>query len=73
MSHRLKKENDDAGIVIIFSGRAEADDVDSISRKTSHSVLGKTFHTFEKVWRFYESKSFRNIHDAREWGQSGKT
>ncbi|HNQ66370.1 MAG TPA: hypothetical protein PK842_08725 [Smithella sp.] len=128
MSHKLKKESDDAGIVITFSGRVEADDVDSIQeqinssegfpqlryqiwdfskaaeinitmdqiqdiamhtalassknpklriaiipRKASHNVLGKTFHTFEKVWGSYESKSFRDIHAAREWGESGKT
>ncbi len=126
MSHKLKKESDDAGIVITFSGRVEADDVDSIQeqinssegfpqlryqiwdfskaaeinisidqiqhfatqaaiasdknpqmriaiipRKTSHNILGKTFHTFEKVWGAYESKSFRDIDAAREWCLSG--
>jgi hypothetical protein len=128
MSHKLKKECDDAVSSFTFSGRVEADDVDSIQeqinsvkgfrscairygifpkrqrsispwirfrispcillwhpakirnfeiasfpRKASHNVLGKTFHTFEKVWGSYESKSFRDIHAAREWGESGKT
>ena len=125
MSHKLKKESDDAGIVITFSGRVEADDVDSIQeqinssegfpqlryqiwdfskaedinisidqiqhfatqtamassenpklriaiipRKTSHNILGKTFHTFEKAWGANESKSFLDIDTAREWCRS---
>ena len=41
-----------------------------IPRKTSHNILGKTFHTFEKVWGAYESKSFRDIDAARAWGIS---
>jgi len=41
-----------------------------IPRKSSHNVLGKTFHTFEKVWGSYESKSFRDVDSAREWGLS---
>lgn len=41
-----------------------------IPRKTSHNILGKTFHTFEKVWGAYESKSFRDVITAREWGKS---
>ena len=43
-----------------------------ISRKNSHNVLGKTFHTFEKVWGACESKSFRDIDTARDWCMSGK-
>ena len=42
-----------------------------IPRKTSHNILGKTFHTFEKVWGAYESKSFRDIDAARAWCLSG--
>jgi len=41
-----------------------------IPRKTSHNILGKTFHTFEKVWGSYESKSFSDIDAARAWGIS---
>lgn len=43
-----------------------------IPRKSSQNVLGTTFHTFEKVWGSYESKSFRDIDAARNWGKSGK-
>ncbi len=41
-----------------------------IPRKTSHNILGKTFHTFEKVWGSYESKSFSDIDTARAWVMS---
>jgi len=41
-----------------------------IPRKSSHNILGKTFHTFEEVWGAYESKSFRDVETAREWGKS---
>lgn len=43
-----------------------------IPRKTSHNVLGKTFHTFEKVWGSYESQSFPDVDTAREWCLSRK-
>jgi hypothetical protein len=43
-----------------------------IPRKSSHNVLGKTFHTFEKVWGSHESKSFPDVDTAREWGISRK-
>ena len=38
-----------------------------IPRKTSHNILGKTFHTFENLWGTNESKSFGDIDTAREW------
>jgi hypothetical protein len=38
-----------------------------IPRKTSHNILGKTFHTFENLWGANESKSFQDIDDARDW------
>jgi hypothetical protein len=38
-----------------------------IPRKTSHNILGKTFHSFENLWGSNESKSFQDIDDAREW------
>jgi hypothetical protein len=38
-----------------------------IPRKTSHNILGKTFHTFENLWGSNESKSFQDIDTAREW------
>jgi len=41
-----------------------------IPRKTSHNILGKTFHTFEKAWGANESKSFLDIDTAREWCRS---
>jgi hypothetical protein len=41
-----------------------------IPRKSSHNVLGATFHTFEKVWGTCESDSFEDVDAAREWGMS---
>ena len=43
-----------------------------IPRKTSHNVLGKTFHTFEKAWGTNESKSFADVDTAIEWCTSRK-
>jgi len=43
-----------------------------IPRKTSHNILGKTFHTFENLWGANESKSFKDIDTAREWCKKGK-
>lgn len=40
-----------------------------IPRRTSHNILGKTFHTFEKVWGSNESQSFGDVDTAREWCQ----
>lgn len=43
-----------------------------IPRKTSHNILGKTFHSFENLWGANESKSFGDIDAAREWCQRKK-
>ena len=43
-----------------------------IPRKSSHNVLGKTFHTFEKAWGSNESKNFGDVDAARDWGMSGR-
>lgn len=43
-----------------------------IPRKTSHNILGKTFHSFENLWGTNESKSFGDIDTAREWCQRKK-
>ena len=43
-----------------------------IPRKSSHNTLGKTFHTFEKVWGANESKNFADLDTAMEWCKSGK-
>jgi hypothetical protein len=43
-----------------------------IPRKTSHNILGKTFHTFENLWGANESKSFGDVDTAREWCKKGK-
>ena len=43
-----------------------------IPRKSSHNVLGKTFHTFEKAWGANESKNFGDVDAARDWGMSGR-
>lgn len=56
----------------VASGRNPKLRIAIIPRKTSHNVLGETFHTFEKVWGSGESKSFRDIKTAKEWCISGK-
>jgi hypothetical protein len=54
----------------VVSGRNPKLRIAIIPRKTSHNILGKTFHTFEKVWGAHESKSFGDIDAARAWGIS---
>jgi len=56
----------------VASGRNPKLRIAIIPRKISHNVLGETFHTFEKVWGSGESKSFRDIKDARGWCSRGK-
>ncbi|KQC06115.1 MAG: hypothetical protein APR62_08445 [Smithella sp. SDB] len=56
----------------VASGRNPKLRIAIIPRKTSHNVLGETFHTFEKVWGSGESKSFRDIKAAKEWCTRGK-
>ena len=56
----------------IASGKNPKLRIAIIPRKTSHNVLGKTFHTFEKAWGGNESKSFGDVDTAMEWCKSGK-
>jgi len=40
-----------------------------IPRKNEPRTLDRIFHTMQKVWGPYESKSFRDVDAAREWVQ----